>query len=91
MEQVGGPGGIKFSAGDGCYQGLSETTIALLPLEDLYRRIDRNMNKTNSFFDLKLSHAIKRQNHELREKSKQPTATACTSAAGAEPIGVTIE
>ena len=59
---------MKITAGGGCYQGLSETTIALLPLEDLYRRIDRNMNKTNSFFDLRLSHAIKRQNHELREK-----------------------
>ena len=41
------------------YQGLSEETIAQMPLEDLYRRIDRNMSKTNSFFDLRLSHAIK--------------------------------
>ena len=59
IEQVGGVQNMMFSGGAGCYQGLSETTIAQMPLEDLYRRIDRNMNKTNSFFDLRLSHAIK--------------------------------
>ena len=42
------------------YQGLSDTTIASMPLEDLYKRIDKNMNKTNSFFDLRLTQAIKK-------------------------------
>lgn len=41
------------------YQGLSESTIASMPLEALYKRIDRQMNKTKSNFDLRLSQAIK--------------------------------
>ena len=56
------------------YQGLTETTIASMPLEDLYKRIDRHMNKTNSFFDLRLSQAIKQ--NELREKTQPMSISA---------------
>ena len=58
------PGGTGVN-----YPGLNDSTIASMPIEDLYKRIDKQMNKTNSFFDLRLSQAIKKSQGDLKEST----------------------
>ena len=57
---------------------LDEVTIASLPLEALYKRIDQHQTASKSSFDMRLSQAIKKSQGELRnskvDESKLPPA-----------------
>ena len=50
---------------NGTYTGLDTNTIASMPLESLYRRIEQNLNKTKSFFDIRLTQALKKSEGDL--------------------------
>ena len=53
-----------------------------MPIESLYKRIEMNMQKTKSFFDIRLSQALKQSEGDLRASAK----TSEDPSAGAIPF-----
>lgn len=63
----------------GMYPGLDRNTLAQIPIESLYKRIELNMQKTKSFFDIRLSQALKQSEGDLRasvKTSEEPVSGA---------------